>query len=106
MIGILLGLVGYNEVIASSGGRQSAATQAGIAYIYIFVPVILMVATLVFAKIFPMNKAEFEVIKREIARRKGEDSSKTSAEETAICEKVTGYSYDKLWNRENALKFK
>ena len=106
VIGILLGLVGYNEVIASSGGRQSAATQAGIAYIYIFVPVILMVATLVFAKIFPMNKAEFEVIKREIARRKGEDSSKTSAEETAICEKVTGYSYDKLWNRENALKFK
>lgn len=105
VIGVLLAVVGYNEVIASSGGRQSAATQAGIAYIYVFVPVILMAATLVFAKLFPMNKGEFEVIKREIARRKGEDDSKASAEEIAVCEKVTGYSYDRLWNRENALKF-
>ncbi|MDE7258747.1 MAG: MFS transporter, partial [Lachnospiraceae bacterium] len=106
VIGILLGWVGYHEVIASSGGRQSAATQSGIAYIYVFAPVVLMVAALVFAKIFPMNKAEFEVVKKEIARRKGEDNSKASAEEIAICEKVTGYSYDRLWNKENALKFK
>ena len=106
VIGILLGWVGYNEVIASSGGRQSAATQAGIAYIYVFAPIVLMAAALVFAKIFPMNKAEFEVIKREIARRKGEDNSKISAEEIAICEKVTGYSYDRFWDKENALKFK
>lgn len=103
-IGILLGLVGYDEVIASTGGRQSAATQSGIAYIYVFVPVLLMVITWIFAKIFPMSKGEFEVIKREIARRKGEDHSKASDEEIIICEKVTGYSYDRLWNRENALK--
>ncbi|MDE6739398.1 MAG: MFS transporter, partial [Lachnospiraceae bacterium] len=97
---------GFFVVISSSGGRKSAATQAGIAYIYVFAPIVLMVAALVFAKIFPMNKAEFEVIKREIARRKGEDNSKISAEEIAICEKVTGYSYDRFWNKENALKFK
>ena len=29
-----------------------------------------------------------------------------SPEEIAVCEKVTGFSYDRLWNRDNALKMK
>ena len=53
---------------------------------------------------FPMNKEEFAVIRREIARRKGEDDSEASAEEIAVCEKVTGYSFDRLWDRGNALR--
>ena len=106
IIGVLLAIAGYNETIAAAGGRQSAATQRGIAYIYVFVPIILMVLTLVVAKLFPMNKPQFEIIKREVARRKGEDTSKATPEEIAVCEKVTGYAYDKLWNKENALKMK
>ena len=106
IIGIMLAIAGYDETVAAAGGRQSAATQRGIAYIYIFVPVVLMVFTLIVAKLFPMNKPEFEVIKREIARRKGEDDTKASPEEIAVCEKVTGYAYDRLWNKENALKLK
>ena len=65
-----------------------------------------MVATFIFTKLFPMNQKEFEVITKEIARRKGEDDSVATAEEIAICEKVTGFSYDRLWNRENAVKMK
>ena len=106
IIGIMLAIAGYDETVAAAGGRQSAATQRGIAYIYIFAPIVLMVFTLIVAKLFPMNKPEFEVIKREIARRKGEDNTKVSPEEIAVCEKVTGYAYDRLWNKENALKFK
>lgn len=106
IIGVLLSMVGYSEVLASAGERQSAATQSGIAYIYVFLPVILMVLTLIFTKMFPMNKEEFEIVKKEIARRKGEDDSIITEEEKAVCEKVTGFAYDKLWNKENALKMK
>ncbi len=106
IIGILLAVAGYNEVIAKAGGRQSSMTQKGIALIYVIVPVILMLATLYFAKKFPLNKPEFEIIKKEIGRRKGELDSEATPEEIAVCEKVTGYQYDKLWNQNNALKLR
>lgn len=106
IIGLLLSAVGYSEVLANEGARQSAATQTGIAYIYVFAPVVLMVATIIFTKMFPMNHEEFEIIKKEISRRKGEDNSVATPEEIAVCEKVTGFSYEKLWNKDNALKMK
>lgn len=105
VIGLLLAWVGYNEVVAAEGGRQAAATQTGIAYIYIFAPVVLMVLALAFTIAFPMNKKQFDIVRKEIARRKGEDTSKATAEEIAVCEKVTGFSYDQLWNKDNAFKF-
>ena len=106
LIGVLLSMVGYDETIASAGARQAAATQTGIAYIYIFVPILLCLITIFFTAKFPMNKAEFSVIRREIARRKGEDDSTASPEEIAVCEKVTGFRFDQLWKRENALRMK
>ncbi len=104
IIGLLLAMVGYDEVIANAGGRQAAATQTGIAYIYIFVPILLCLVTMFFTWRFPISRKEFEIIRREIARRKGEDPSAATPEEIAVCEKVTGYAFDKLWNKENALK--
>ena len=53
-----------------------------------------------------MNKKQFDVIKKEIARRKGEDDSVATPEEIAICEKVTGFKYENLWNKDNAFKMK
>ncbi len=106
MIGLELSLVGYDEVIAAAGGRQSGATQQGIALVYVITPVILMVLTLIFAKMFPLNKPEFEIVRKEIARRKGEDTSQATPEEIAVCEKVTGFAYNKLWNKDNALKLR
>ncbi len=104
IIGLLLSMVGYDEAVANAGARQAAATQAGIAYIYIFVPILLCLVTLFFTARFPMNKDAFDVIRREIARRKGEDGSTATPEEIAVCEKVTGFAYDRLWNRDNAMK--
>lgn len=102
IIGFLLSAVGYDEVIANSGGRQSAFTQHGIAMIYIIVPAILITGLLIVGFLFPMTGKEFAVIQKEVARRKGEDNSKTTPEEIRICEKVTGFSYDKLWNKANS----
>ena len=96
----------YDETIASAGARQAAATQTGIAYIYIFVPILLCLVTIFFTAKFPMNKEEFAVIRREIARRKGEESGTATEEEIAVCEKVTGFRFDQLWKRENALRMK
>ena len=106
IIGILMGLVGYNENLAKDGLRQAASTQHGIAMIYIFAPIVLMIFAILFTVLFPMKKQEFEVIRKEVARRKGEDSSKATEDEIRIIEKVTGFKYDNLWNREHALKFK
>lgn len=102
MIGFLLSAVGYNEVLASSGQRQTIATQQGIAQIFVWMPVILVAVMLVCGILFPMTQKEFNVIKKEIARRKGEEESQTTEEEKKICEKVTGFAFDRLWDPANA----
>ena len=100
-IGFLLTAVGYDEVLANSGMRQSLSTQHGIVYIYVFVPVVLMILLIISGFLFPLTGKEFRVVQAEIARRRGEDSSKATAEDIKICEKVTGLPYDKLWNTDN-----
>ena len=51
-----------------------------------------------------MNKREFDIVKKEIERRKGNDTSVATPEEIKICEKVTGFKFDKLWSKDNAVK--
>lgn len=101
-IGLLLSLVGYNETDASAGLRQSVATQHGIAMIFIFMPVLLVILLWIFGYRFPLTGREFKVVKEEIARRRGENSTEATPEERKICERVTGMPYDRLWNPDNA----
>ena len=101
-IGFLLSAVGYDSVLASQNIRQSAATQRGIAYIYIIVPAILIALLIITGIIFPITAKEFAIVQKEIARRKGEDSSEITPAEIAVCEKITGLKYSQLWNPENA----
>ncbi len=102
IIGFLLAAVGYDEKIASAGGRQAAFTQQGISMIYIVVPAILITALIITGYIFPLTGREFDIIKREAARRRGEDDSLITEEEKKVCEKVTGLPYDRLWDPANA----
>ncbi|WP_029230702.1 MFS transporter [Butyrivibrio sp. VCB2006] len=102
IIGFLLSAVGYDEVLANQGARQSLYTQHGIALIYIFVPALLISCLIIVGALFPLTGKEFAVVQKEIARRKGEDNSRATESEIAICEKVTGLSYDQLWNPKNA----
>ena len=87
IIGLLLMMVGYDD------------TQ-----LYVWAPIILMILAIIFAFIFPMNKREFDIVKKEIERRKGNDTSVATPEEIKICEKVTGFKFDKLWSKDNAVK--
>jgi oligogalacturonide transporter len=102
LIGLLLSLVGYDSKLASTGQMQSDFTRHGIALIFIMLPVILVGLLFLFGRAFPMKQYEFSLVKKEIARRKGEDNSEITLEEMAILEKVTGFKYDKLWNAKNA----
>jgi oligogalacturonide transporter len=101
IIGFLLSAVGYDEVVANGGLRQSLFTQKGIVYIYVFVPALLITLLLISGIIFPLTRKEFKVVQTEIARRRGEILSKATDEEKKICEKVTGMSYESLWNKDN-----
>jgi oligogalacturonide transporter len=104
IIGVLLAMVGYDEVAASAGLRQAASVQHGIAYVYVFAQIVLLAITLYFVVRYPLNKPEFEIVRREIARRKGEDSSETTPEEIDVCEKVTGFRFDRLGDMDNAIR--
>ena len=57
---------------------------------------------LIVAVLFPMTSTEFDLVQKEVARRKGEDSSVTTEEEKKMLKKVTGFSYDRLWSKDNA----
>jgi oligogalacturonide transporter len=65
-----------------------------------------MLVALIATRLFPVTQKEFNIVKTEIARRKGEDQSTATAEEIAVCEKVTGYRYDELWNPARAYTLK
>ena len=49
-----------------------------------------------------MTEKEFRMVQKDIARRKGLEAEEVTEKEKAALEKVTGFSYDKLWNPENA----
>ena len=51
---------------------------------------------------FPITGKEFDFVQKDIARRKGTEAGKASAEEKAALEKVTGFAYESLWKPENA----
>ena len=101
-IGLMLSAVHYDEALATAGLAQSAATQRGIGICFILAPAILTILLLIVAVLFPMTSEEFDVVLKEVARRKGEVSGEATEEEKKMLEDVTGFTYDRLWNRENA----
>ena len=102
LIGFLLAAVGYDEVAASAGLRQTASTQHGIALIFVLAPAILTALLLLTDIFFPMTAKEYDFVKKDIARRKGEDDSAASEEEKESLKKITGFDYDRLWRTENS----
>lgn len=101
-IGFLLAAVGYDEIAANAGIRQSAATQHGIAMVFVFAPAVLTLLLIIANLFFPITKKEFQTVQDDIARRKGEKPGTATEEERKILETVTGLSYGALWNPENA----
>ncbi|MDP2814130.1 MAG: MFS transporter [Erysipelotrichaceae bacterium] len=98
LIGLLLAFFKYD----AGATVPSAVTVDGIKFMFIALPLLFMVATLYFTYKFPITKASYECIQKEIRRRLGELDEKATEEEIKICESVTGVSYDRLWKAENA----
>lgn len=98
LIGLLLAYFKYD----AGATVPSAVTVDGIKFMFIALPLIFMVATLYFTYKFPITKASYECIQKEIRRRLGELDEKATEEEIKICESVTGVPYDRLWKAENA----
>ena len=91
LIGFLLAAVGYDEVIASTGARQAVSTQRGIALIFVLAPAILSLLLLVVNVFFPIARKEFQIVQKDIARRKGLETE-APTEEILTLEKVTGFA--------------
>ena len=102
IIGFMLTAVHYDEALANAGLEQTAATQHGIGICFVLAPAIMSALLLICAWIFPVTDKEFKLVQKDIARRKGAEEGEPTAEEKKALEKVTGFSYKKLWNPENA----
>ena len=102
LIGVLLAAVGYDEVAANAGARQTAFTQRGIGIIFVLAPAILTLLLIIVDVVFPITGKEFDMVQKDIARRRGDEPAPATAEEKQVLEKVTGFAYDALWSRENA----
>ena len=102
LIGFLLAAVGYDEVLASSGIRQAASTQRGIALVFVLAPAILSLLLVITNIFFPITGKEFNMVQKDIARRKGTESEPATEEEKAALKKVTGFDYEALWNPANS----
>ena len=97
IIGILLTVIGYDKGIEDVSGMQSSLTIEGIKYAFVILPTLFMIGALYVTYRYPLNKKEFDIVKKEILRRKGLDDTKATEEEKMVCEKVTGYAFEKLW---------
>lgn len=99
LIGMLLSYFQYdaNAIIPLE------ITINGIRFMFIVLPVIFMIFTLVFTMKFPITKETYEIISKEIESRElGRESSLTPDEQKA-CERITGFAYHQLWNEGNAM---
>ena len=105
IVGLLLSVFRYDKTLEEANLLQSEFTVQGIKYAFVFLPLLFMVFALWFTARFPMDKKEFDIVKKEIERRKGLESSPTTEEERIVCERVTGSKFEELWGnvRERAV---
>ena len=102
IIGFMLAAVHYDEALANAGLEQAAATQHGIGICFVLAPAIMSALLLICAVLFPVTEKEFKLVRKEVARRRGEDATEATEEEKAALKKVTGFAYEDLWNPLNA----
>lgn len=101
VIGILLAVIGYNEAAAVAGSVQSAGTQSGIILLFVLIPLALTIISMIYAIRFPMKSKDYDIMVKEINRRRGKDESTITPEEISVCEKITGFKYEDLWTKRN-----
>lgn len=97
LVGLLLGIFGYDGDLAI----QSARTAEGIKWMFIFLPIIFIIMTMIFIMMYPLNEKAFHLLKQEIETRKKGEQLTLEPKEILLIEKITGYPYDQLWRIDN-----
>ncbi|AJI45005.1 MFS transporter [Francisella tularensis] len=96
LIGLILQMIGYNPHLA----YQSASTLSSLRYVFIFVPIILILIGIYFSTRFKITPKNFEIIKDEISRlEKGGSKAEVNQEVKIVCENLTGTKYENLYKR-------
>ncbi len=98
LVGVLLTIIGYNGEL----DVQAPLTVMGLRLMFIVLPVIFVLFALFFVYKYPVSVRGFAVLREEIDRRKGLRQDTITDEDMRLCEAMTGYDYDNLWNKDNA----
>ena len=98
LVGLLLWVIGYDGTL----DVQTPLTVMGLRLMFIVLPVIFVLFAMFFVYKYPVTVAGFEILRKEIDRRKGLTDEAVTDEEKAICEAMTGYAYEDLWKKDNA----
>ena len=98
VIGMLLSLFNYDANLTV----QSALTIDGVKFMFIGIPIILMLLTLYFTVKFQVNRKTYNIVTKDIERRMDKNIEVATDEEKKMIEKITGYKYDDLWDKKNA----
>ncbi|MDE5014424.1 sugar:cation symporter, partial [Francisella tularensis subsp. holarctica] len=73
---------------------QSASTQSSLRYVFIFVPIILILIGIYISTRFKITPKNFEIIKYEISRlEKGGSKAEVNQEVNIVCEDLTATKY-------------
>ena len=100
VLGLLLSLIGYQTAPAGETMIQSAETLIGLRIIFISVPVLLAVTGIFVSFRFPVTPATHKILMSEIDRLKnGGNKDDVDGKVKAVCEKLTGIDYDKLYQK-------
>lgn len=102
MVGIVLNWVGYIP-----NKKQVLSSLIGIKVLFSIAPILFIVLALYFARNYTMTEDKYNVLMKEIKRRKrGGKAEDVTNRVRRVCEELTGLSYEKLWNNKASMYIK
>lgn len=103
----LFGLVTGDAVKAYEAAHntfypQSAAAVAGVRICVAVIPILCVVASLLFLRGFTMTKADHEMIRAAIAERREKGCVELTDEQKKTCERIAGQKWEDMWIGQGA----
>lgn len=97
-LGFCIDLIGYNPELKV----QAAFTEMGFKYLLVIVPIVVNLIAILFSLKYKVTPKTHKILKKEIERLKAGGSREDVEPQTQkICETLTGFSYENLYNVKN-----
>ncbi len=97
LVGMSIDMIGYNPEIKT----QSSFTASGFKYLLILIPILVNIVAIIFSMKYRVTPQNHSILKHEIDRLKNGGSKKDIKPETQkICEMLTGFPYEKLYDEK------